>query len=257
MANQSLNLSRPDKEQVQQFVEALQATKSQEFDEFARKFASNDEAAWRRFVKGAYNHPITWWIGIFQLQMQMGMWGSRYRGAASVTANRLWQITNPLRLESTGLIRGDDAPLLSAIIRVNLRYRKADILGRFAGGAFTNYASTGGRAGNKRLNTTAKLARSITNFGIASYGAAIHAVGKGYDSLESVIQAVLTGRVERPIPLSNLVSTPMTAEEAELLQKLFDTLSEVNELMQVQPAPVPIHEFCARPENVDLKSICK
>lgn len=57
------------------------------FDGFSMTFPHGNEAAWYRFVKGTYNHPITWWVGIFQLQMQMGIWGSCHRAVASTRAS--------------------------------------------------------------------------------------------------------------------------------------------------------------------------
>ncbi len=70
-----LDLSFKEKDDVQIFIETLLSVSQNDFTGFTRMFARGNEAAWRRFVKGAYNHPVTWWIGIFQLQMQMGVWG--------------------------------------------------------------------------------------------------------------------------------------------------------------------------------------
>lgn len=36
-----------------------------------------------------------------------------------------------------------------------------------------------------------------------------------------------------------------------------DSLIETNALTKLSPAPVPISEFCLRPENLDLKGLCK
>ncbi|BBA32510.1 hypothetical protein sS8_0545 [Methylocaldum marinum] len=72
----SLNLGFMEKNDVQSFIETLQSADRNEFAGFTMRFARGDEASWKRFIKGAYNHPITWWIGIFQLTMQMGIWGT-------------------------------------------------------------------------------------------------------------------------------------------------------------------------------------
>src|SRR5690606_19961606 len=121
------------KKDVQAFVENLQED-PRGMANFTTNFANGNEAAWRRFLKGANNHPITWWIGIFQLQMQMGIWGHQYRSVASARASVLWQICEPLRQEAHGSLHGEEAPILSAIVRYNLNYRKADMAGRLAGG---------------------------------------------------------------------------------------------------------------------------
>lgn len=220
--------------------------------------ARGDEASWRRFIKGAYNHPITWWIGIFQLTMQMGIWGFRYRSMASTRASTLWQLSEPLRDEVSGLLKGEDMPLLSDIVRYNLKYRKADIIGRFTGGTFTDFASTGGRFGAKRLSKTEKRIRGYTNFGIASYGAAIKALAEEHKTLEAIIQSVLTGCPEHlPNGYRSDNSKPLSDEEGELLKNLESALGEVTSLTQVELDPVPIKEFCSRPENINLKGLCK
>ncbi len=259
----SLNLNAAEKNDIQALVEHIQIN-PRELDEFTKSVEGRTEAAWRRFLKGAYNHPITWWIGIFQLQMQMGVWGHQHRSVASTRASVLWQLTQPLRNEASGLLSGGDAPILHAIVRYYLKHRKADIVGRLAGGAFTNYASTGGRLGNRGLSkagkagTAIKATAAFTNFGIASYGAAIKAVGEGHNSLEAIIQSILIGHVEQlPAGYSSGSNVAPTQEELELLDKVETAVSEVMSLSQVQPAPVPIKEFCSRPENINLTSICR
>lgn len=254
----SLNLSVTEKHDVQKFVENVQRGHRRDLDGFSMTFAQGNEAAWYRFIKGTYNHPITWWIGIFQLQMQMGMWGSHHRAVASTRASVLWQISRPLRDEVVGMVHGEPVPLLSAIVRYNLKHRKADIIGRFLGGAFTNYASMGGRLGQKHLPKTAKHIGTVTNLGIASYGAAIKAVGGGPRTLEAVVQSVLTGSPEHlPPSYRNDIGAPLGKSEGEVLQNLQSALSEVMSLSQAAPGPVPIAEFCSRPENVNLKGVCR
>ena len=253
----SLNLSSTEKDDVQIFMENLQAD-HRTLDGFSTTFAQGNEAAWYRFIKGTYNHPITWWIGIFQLQMQLGLWGHRHQAVANTRANVLWQISSPLRNEAGGAFKGESVPLLSTIVRYNVKYRKADIAGRLLGSNFTNYASTGGRFGNQRLSKGGKVARAATNFGIASYGAAIKAVGQGLKSVEAVIQSILTGHPEHLPPGYRIDSdAPLSKEELELLENLKPVLSEVISLTQVAPGPVTIGDFCSRPENINLKGVCR
>lgn len=254
----SLNLTVMEKNDVQTFVENVQNAKPREVDAFMSRFAGGNRAAWHRFIVGAYNHPITWWIGIFQLQMQMGIWGHHRKAVASTHSNALWLATQPLRGEMGKLLQGKPAPLLSGIVRYNLKYRKADIAGRLVGGQFTNYASMGGRFGNIRLPRSVKLPVGAANFIIASYGAAIKAVVEGHRNAEAVIQSILTGRPEHlPNNYGGDGNAPLTQDEARLLENLESTLSEIMSLTQVTPGPVPIKEFCSRPENINLKGVCK
>lgn len=254
----SLHLSFIEKDDVQSFVETLQKAEPGELTGFAMTFAHGNEAAWYRFIMGAYNHPITWWIGIFQLQMQMGVWGHYHRSVANARASVLWQLSEPLRDEVSGLLKGEDMPMLSAIVRYNLKYRKADFAGRLIGGAFTNYASTGGHFGNKRLSKAGKGVRMATNFGIASYGAAIKAVAEGHKTIEAVIQSILTGHPEHlPDNYRNDNGAAVSNEEVQLLENLKSALSELMSLTQVTPGPIPIKEFCSRPENINLKGVCR
>lgn len=254
----SLNINISEKRDIENVLRNIQSSQNHEITHFTTNFARGNEAAWSRFLRGAYNHPITWWVGIFQLQMQMGVWGHRYQSQASMKANRLWQITKPLRDEASAGLEGEDIPLLTAIVRYNVKYRKADIVGRLAGGRFTNYASMGGRFGSKRLSKFAKFAGGATNSGIASYGASIKALAEGYQTLEAVIQSILTGRPEDlPSDYNNRANAPLSREENDILDNLKAVTAEIMSLSQVAPSPTPIKEFCSRPENINLKGLCK
>lgn len=173
-------------------------------------------------------------------------------------ANILSQVLAPVWNEAAGKVNGGGTPVLSGVIRYNLKFRKSDIAGRLAGGQFTNYASTAGRFGNLRLSANAKRVRMVTNFGIASYGAAIKAVAMGHRQPGALVQAVLTGRAEN-LPANYLQGSkePLGSKETELLQGLGMAITEVATLTQVSPSPVSIEEFCTRPENLDLAGVCK
>lgn len=251
-------LSSTDRDDVQRLLENLQQASPSDQQNFIGTFARGNDAAWHRFLKGAYNHPITWWIGIFQLAMQTGMLGHKHRSNASARASLLWQVTEPLRREIESGLAGEGTPILSSVVRYNLRHRKADIVGRLVGGTFTNYASTGGRFGNRRLSGNAKRVRTITNFGLASYGAAIKAMAKGNKTVESVLQSILTGRPEDlPKGFRAGFEGAITEEERKITERAEEALGQVMQLSQLSPGPVPIEEFCSRPENVDLESICQ
>lgn len=127
-----LNLNNMDKQDIQKFFNNAQSLKKHEVDAFKSQFSHGNQAAWHRFLVGVYNHPLTWWIGIIQLQMQMGIWGHQYKSMASIRANLLWQITAPLRKEVRNAVHGDSMPIVSTIVKYNLKHHKADILGRLA-----------------------------------------------------------------------------------------------------------------------------
>ncbi|BBA32509.1 hypothetical protein sS8_0544 [Methylocaldum marinum] len=75
---------------------------------------------------------------------------------------------------------------------------------------------------------------------------------------EAIIQSVLTGRPEHlPNGYRSDSSKPLSDEEGELLKNLKSALGEVTSLTQVELDPVPIKEFCSRPENINLKGLCK
>ncbi|QIL88447.1 hypothetical protein GNX18_00675 [Microbulbifer sp. SH-1] len=76
--------------------------------------------------------------------MQLGLWGTRHRSDASVRANVLLRVSEPIQREMAGLVEGQSAPILRFLLHYNMKYRKTDILGGLTGGAFTNFASTGG-----------------------------------------------------------------------------------------------------------------
>lgn len=253
-----LNLDIRSKQNIDKFIQQTKTVNPQQLDQFKDNFAHGNKAAWQRFLVGAYNHPLTWWIGIIQLQMQMGLWGFKYKSVAAIRANKLRQITAPLRKEIKGGLNGEPMPIITNIIKYNIKHRKADILGRFTGGAFTNYASTGGRMGNKALPTSAKAVRTVTNLGLASYGAAIQAVVKGHNNLEAVIQSILTGRPEQlPANIKTMNDIPLTKEEERYQEAIESALLEISKLTQLSPGPIPIKEFCQKKENMNLKGICK
>lgn len=253
----SLNLNISEKRDVERVLSQIQSAKHHEQNSFLSEFARGNEASWSRFLKGAYSHPVTWWIGIIQLQMQMGVWGSQHKAISQSRASVLWQVTSPVRDELASLGTGSSAPILEAIVRYNLKHRKADIVGRFSGGVFTNYASTGGRFGNARLSPTAKRVRAVTNLSIASYGAAIKAIAEGMRTYQAVVQAILTGKPEEIKLNKSMNGAGLSSEESEVLEKLATSTSDALSLIHVSPPPIPTNEFCARPENINLRGVCR
>ena len=52
-------------------------------------------------------------------------------------------------------------------------------------------------------------------------------------------------------------NAPVSSEEDALLENPEAVLGKTLSLTQVRPGPVPIEEFCSRPENLNLKSLCQ
>ena len=246
----SIKLDAQGKKDAQIFVENLQNADPDEVEKLIKSYAQGDEPAWHRFIKGAYNHPITWWIGLLQIQMQLGMWGHTREVQAQLAVNQLAKTLNKVQ-------ENVNKDILYKALVYNLKYRKADILGRFAGGAFTNYASSGGMVGNKKLPKNTKRVIGLSNFVLASYGAAIKSVITGHKKIEQVIQSILTGQPYGPSPYPSIADNKLSAHESKIYDKAENSLIEIHALTTLSPAPVPIAEFCLRPENINIKGLCK
>lgn len=249
----NLSLSNEQKKASEELLTRIQKGNDKDVNELVTNFPKYKNS-FLRFSQGVYSHPLTWWIGLMQLQMQMGLLGAEKQKNASITANRLWQITMPLKSYASAL------PVLLPIIRYNAKYRKSDILGRVIGGGFTNYASTGGAIGKKYRSRKLSVALSANNFLIASYGAAIKSIAEGNTNIESVIQSILIGRSEslHRSRFSDVNDdSKLSDKEEKLLNSSRATLHEIMALSQLSPPPEPIKEFCLRPQNIDLTGICK
>ena len=250
-----LNLSTQDKQRVQHLIEEVQSLPQKQRDEFLDKYSQGRESHWYSFAKAIKDHPVTWWIGIFQLQMQMGIWGQKHKVNAQARASMLWQLSKLIRDEILSYPRTKEAPITSSVIAYCKKHHKAEFSGRLLGGLFTNFASTGGRAGKKVIPTSGHIAIGLTNFLVASYGAAIKAVGNGMHSQESILQAILIGQATNPV--INTENVDLTAEEKITLENVIITAPQIFDMTHISPGPVPISEFCSNPENINLRGICK
>ena len=264
--NLKLDLRTADREAIQAVMEALQDAPKDDVDDFLRYVLNGNRNTLQAFVKGAVDNPKTWWIGVFTLQMQSGLFGDRLKRLASQNAGILQSILAPLWADAKGTVVGEDTELLSQIIRYAVKYHSALIAGRFAGGGFTTYATMGGRWGGRQrasLSAQARMGTAIsvglTNFALASYGAAIMAVGLGRSELRDILFSILTGSTETIPPHFRLLlgQAAMSAEELTKEEWLKEALLEINEMTQIGTGPIPIKEFCARPENIDWTELCK
>lgn len=251
----AFNLSPVDKSALERLLRNAAEDTPRQRNDFARRFTDGQHPAWRRYIEEIYNHPKTWWIGIIQTQMVLGIWGSRRKAEASVRQASLSQVLHQL---TTPENRERSDALITEAVRFNLEHRKADITGRFHGGLFTNYASMGGRRGTTSGAHSLRWAGRVTNFTIASFGAAIGVIGAGRKTTEDVLNAIITGKADAlPIGYKALAEHSSVGVQDELQHLVNGEVHGVNALNRVSPAPMPIREFCARPENVDLRSICR
>lgn len=248
-------LASSDKDAIEDLLQKVGADVPHQREDFAKRFTDSQHPAWYRYANGIYNHPKTWWIGIIQTQMVLGVWGARHKAEASIRqaglAQVLYQLTAPEN-------RDRSKTLVLEAARFNLSYRKADTLGRFHGGMFTNYASTGGRGGAAVTSHSLKWASRITNLTIASFGAAIGAIAANQKTEEDILNAIITGRPD-PLPAryKTLAQQAPVESTGEIEHLITGEVNGVDALNRVLPGPVPIREFCNRPENVNLRDICK
>lgn len=250
-----LVLPHTDKKAIQSLLERISAAPRKDREAFGRAVLSGQEPGWLRYINGIYNYPKTWWIGIIHTQMVMGVWGSRLKAQASLRQNTLARVLHQLVAEEH---RDAAQDLIANVVRFNARYRKADIAGRLHGGVFTNYVLMGGRAGGKAVPRAAKWGVRVTNVTVASFGAAIQTVAMGLDAQASVLHAIITGNAEAlPAGFRALVEGADDESVDELEELVQAELRGVHALNQVSPGPIPIKEFCSRPENVDLEALCK
>lgn len=117
----------------------------------------------------------------------------------------------------------------------------------------------GGALGN-RLSYGLKIPAAAVNFTVASFGACIQAVAKGHRSYGALAQSILIGKPENlsEIDLFNHRLPSVHGVDSRLSGEalLFQVIS-VDAINAMHSDPVPISEFCERPENRNLRTICE
>lgn len=247
-------LASSDKDAIEDLLQKVGADAPHQREDFARRFTDSQHPAWYRYTSGIYNHPKTWWIGIIQTQMVLGVWGPRHKAEASIRQAKLAQILYQLTAPEN---RDRSKTLVVEAVRFNLNYRKADIAGRFHGGFFTNYASMGGRRGAAATAQSVKWSARITNLTVASFGAAIGAIAANRKTEEDILNAIITGKPEAlPSRYKTLAQQALVDTTGEIESIVIGEVKGVEALNHVLPGPTPIRDFCNRPENVNLKELC-
>lgn len=251
----SLQFGSGEKQDFERLIREIREFEKDSPSSILDDFANSSSPAWARYSQAIYNHPKTWWIGLLHLSMLSGVWGARYRRAASIRQSVLSQT-----IKRYFAIRPADKRLHDAeqLVRFNLKYHKADVMGRLHGGLFTNYAATGGVYG-RRLSKGVTMPAAAVNFTIASFGACIEAVAKGYRTYGAVAQAILTGKPENvsEVELFNhSIPSPPDVDSKISGEALLAQVVAIDYLNDTSSGPVPISEFCARPENQNLEEVC-
>lgn len=252
----SLDFGAKEKEELDALMRMLEQSDNTTSRDFLDSFTNSSSPSWIRYSQAIYNHPKTWWIGIIQLTMLTGVWGDRHRRAASMRQSALSQIVT--RYFST---RSDEGRLSDAekIVLFNLKFRKADVLGRLHGGLFTNYAATGGLYG-KRLSNSVKIPAAAVNFTLASFGACVEAIAQGYRSYGALAQSILIGKPESISDtrvFNGSFQAPPDVDSHMAREALLSQVVAVHYLNGMKDGPVPVREFCSRPENQNLKKVCE
>ncbi|MGH1441277.1 MAG: hypothetical protein ACRBBR_14265 [Cellvibrionaceae bacterium] len=202
------------------------------------------DPAWLRFLKGAYDMPITWWTGIIHSTMLAGIWGSNYKSAAQVNQKRL----------DYALEKFDSHPDQQKIINTCLAvawYNKEYFVGRFAGGMFVTKVTN---SLLKRIPFLKKYTLAIAgtsfafNFSISSFGAALISVASGYSSTHDVIYSIITGTAQRfPLsePLINIAIEEMKKKAEKGMQDPNELIALIEVLNDIQPNTMKSYdEWC-------------
>lgn len=248
-------LDKVDRQAIEKGLDNIEAASTSLSSYFLKKFATVDDASWFRFLHGAYEHPKDWWIGIIQLQMIAGYWGRDRKSEAMIRQSAL----NAAFQGFSSLSTPQKENVLSGIVQYNYENRKSDISGRITGSVFTNFASTGGLFGARKLGASSKFSVAGVNFLISRYGAAVKSVQYGMKSIEPILQSILTGHPEE-IPdkyCSRTRQYSLPKDGETVVEETLPILPKLAEVCQIGTKPVPIEKFCSRPRNKDLESICE
>lgn len=187
-------------------------------------YTNNDrKPAWLRFLKGAYDMPVTWWIGIIHCTMLAGIWGNKYKSAAQINQQRL-----DLALEK--LASHPDKVKIRNTCATVAWYNKQYIAGRFFAGFLVS------RTINKFLSRFKFLKKYMLttgiglfgfNLSISSFGAALIAVGSGYNTTHDVVYSIITGTAQRFPPSKTVINLGIE----ELKEKAKDEINDPEELI--------------------------
>lgn len=248
----NLNLRPTDKDAIERFMENASEEDISAFEEMLNH-ASNDPR-WVRYFRAAYNQPITWWMGIIQIQMVLGWWGREHQVRAQI---RQSLISKALATALDETNREKTAETSWRFLKIAVR--QPEFYGRLHGGIFTNYATTGGRYGSSRLPFWKVMApAAVTNFIIAGFGAVVGISSRGIRSPEDLISAILFGEVKHldkhSIPLPPGWENEL--EQSGSGAAVWSQLNTMKKLNRIAPQPAPVETFCRNSQNREF-AFCK
>lgn len=209
------------------------------------------------FARGAYSAPHDWWLAIqWSLGIQ-GVYGDKMRSQCEEVGRRLDLLMLTVKYGTPHVYKGVSAVLKflimneqsscvglnTALTRIDqnkarsFAYRKAaQFAGRYSGGLFTFYASTGGRYGRLARENPAKLGFAGSHIALTLAGTVIHVAiktgGVGICAADLML-ALVTGVIQpviKPKTWADIMraipecSTPIDAMDYHHYSKLIRAL---------------------------------
>ncbi|MBX2808899.1 MAG: hypothetical protein KTR20_09750 [Cellvibrionaceae bacterium] len=216
------------------------------------------DPAWFRFLKGAYDMPITWWTGIIHCTMLSGIWGDKYKSAAQINQQRL-----DLALEKLASHPDRTKILLTAASVAS--YNRVYLTGRLAGGTFVTYAINKLLSFAKFIQKYSKVIAAGQfgfNLSMSSFGAALIAVASGYNSTHDVVYSIVTGTAQRfPLsePLINLGIEELKEKAKDNIDDHEKLVMLIEALNDVQPSTMkPYDDWCKdNPDQANNVYFCQ
>lgn len=214
------------------------------------------------FAHGAYSFPQDWWLSIHWVLGMQGVYGERMQRNCQDLSTRLYVMLNlatrgfPMSYKLASVVV--DYLLHDRLTRctnLNIALQNLDrgrivggavdvgsaAVGRFIGGSFTAYVTTGGRFGRSILTGRQRLGPIAANFLLASFGAlirlAIETRGVGVTVADMAI-AIFTGRAAAAfnndqwatiVRAVQQCSLQIDAQDQESFRELFNTMNQFHE----------------------------
>ena len=198
------------------------------------------------FVRGAYSFPHDWWLGIHWVLGMQGVYGPRMQASCQRISRQLDTMMDlavrgfPLSYRLTSVVvkylLRDELTRCASLDATLQRFDRMRILGgavnlasafagRYAGGVFTLYASTGGRFGRNARTGAVRYGYIFSNLLLASTGSlvklAIETRGVGVTVADMAI-VMLTGRAGAAFTSDEWVAIYRGVEECALTIDLSD-----------------------------------
>ncbi|WP_096085409.1 hypothetical protein [Agaribacterium haliotis] len=232
-----LQLNAQDKREIQDFLQQLTQLSGSARQSFLIHFASTNDATWQQHLRNQ-RRPIYWWIGIVQMQMQMGIWGRAYKACADARAHMLRELCDFLVERELGDSQLG-SPLLLAQLRYNLKHFRHDCMR----GLLASHCQASSMSDSEVENQLA----------ISSYGAAIRCISRGHTSYQAIVQSLINSRPEQaPVWLPQASYAAKPGEEAGLASTLQNAINAAISYSDLRQAPRALYQFCSSPALLAL-----